>query len=161
MCIVRYSSSKLWWIAPCFLCLPRKFYFWLCSHSELRAHDSLIQGGSHLNVIVDVLFPNNEILLLVQTVCFQCSLASHFLLPLRKKCCHLSLKSSLFFSSPSSWPSTPAVIIRSRMCWYHLTRFMLINKTQWPWLVRTDLQCLSRKCPQMPRKGASSCRPLP
>lgn len=78
-----------------------------------------------------------------------------------KKYCHLLLKSSSFFSSPSSWPSTPAVIILSRMCWYHLTRFMLINKTQWPWLVRTDLQCLSCKCPQMPGKGAPSCRPLP
>lgn len=78
-CSVCYSSRKLWWIVSCFLWLPKNSYFWLCTQSELWAHDSPIQGGNHLGFIGDV-FPNHANILGAQTpsicwllVCF-CSL---------------------------------------------------------------------------------------
>lgn len=100
----------------------------------------------HLNFIGDV-FSNNKIILGAQTLHFQQMLPSCFLLSIEEKKNNAAQKFLVLQVSFLLTQATPAVEVLSRMCWCHLTSFTLINETQRPWLVRTELQCLSHRVP--------------
>lgn len=84
---------------------------------------------------VDVLFPNNKIILLAQTL-FSAQPGFLFSSAIEKKKKHtlpsLAQKFVVLHVSFLLTQATPAVKAPSRRCWYHLTRFRLINKTQRP-----------------------------
>lgn len=156
-CTVCCCSHKLWWIVFCFLRLPKNLYFWLCSQSELWAHDSPIQGGNHLGFIGDV-FPNHANILGAQTpsicwllVCF-CSLRKEnsSAISCSKAPCSAGLLSP-DPGHPCCGSSQQDVLMPSdKFCAYPQ------NSATWSGKDRA----FPTGCPRKPGKGGSSCLPL-